>query len=166
MGTLNMACKLVLIAGAIILQAASADDFVLRYFGVRGLAEPARLLLNDVGATYEEVRYARDPVPEGMVDWNVAKQKGIESQLFPFGQVPSLTHRGADSSVLTNLVQSKAIVNYLGRHFGLYGSNNVEASQIDVVIGGVEDLKRKWWQPHCRSIWERTCLPGLAIWRS
>ena len=76
------------------------------------------------------------------MDWGVAKEQGIKDGLFPFGQVPSLTHNGPEGA--TNLVQSKAIVNYLGRQYGLYGSSNADAGKIDVVIGGVEDLKQKW----------------------
>jgi len=111
---------------------------MVRYFGVRGIAEPIRLLLNDLAVDYQEVRYMRAPVPDGMVDWAVAKKEGLESGLLPFGQVPSLSHGDI------NLVQSRAIMNYLGRVHGLLGDSPQAAAKIEVMIGGCEDLKNIW----------------------
>lgn len=85
----------------------------------------------------------RAPVPEGMVDWAVAKKDGLESGLLPFGQVPSLTVKD-ESGAETHLVQSKAILNFLAREHSMYGADNFQAAAIDIMIGGVEDLKGKW----------------------
>jgi glutathione S-transferase len=83
------------------------------------------------------VRYKGAPFQ----DWATAKNEGTDSGLLPFGQVPSLTHHGV---VNVDLVQSDAICSYLAREHGLYGANNAESAAIDVMIGGVKDLRAKW----------------------
>ena len=51
----------------------------LHYFGVRGRAEGIRLMLQDNGIPYAETNYTKE-------NWPLAKQKGIETGLFTFGQ--------------------------------------------------------------------------------
>jgi hypothetical protein len=72
-----------------IAQASAAPKIVLRYFDIRGLAEPIRLTLAALDLEYEEVVYDRcgDQCPDGIQDWGQAKAAGTESGLFPFGQV-------------------------------------------------------------------------------
>ena len=86
-------------------------------------------LLNELGAEYDEVRYMRPPVPEGMEDWDRAKAAGTVSGLLPFSQVPALTHKwdgwtwpGPEPGYTEfSMVQSQAIMMYLARLYGLYG---------------------------------------------
>ena len=80
----------------------------LRYFDIRGLAEPIRLVLSHLDIDFEEVKYDRcapDCAP-GLTDWTTEKKIGTASGLFPFSQVPSLTYGD------TNLVQSEAILRF------------------------------------------------------
>ena len=115
-------------------------------------ARAAGQLLNELGADYDEVRYMRPPVPEGMEDWDRAKAAGTVSGLLPFSQVPALTHKwdgwtwpGPEPGYTEfSMVQSQAIMMYLARLYGLYGVDWHHAANIDVMIGGVEDLKAKW----------------------
>lgn len=43
-----------------------------------------------------------------------------------------------------DICQSNAICRYIGRRYGLYGSNRSEAAQIDQIMDGVEDLRIKY----------------------
>ena len=127
------------------LAAASADaqlfsggggqpSITLRYFDIRGLAEPVRLTLAALGLEYEEVVYQRCPTnslgaaecPPGVTDWNSAKQEGIESGLLPFGQVPSMTYKDHESGKTFEMVQSQAILRFLAKRHGFYGTSEDE----------------------------------------
>jgi glutathione S-transferase len=100
----------------------------LRYFMARGRAEVIRLTLEELGIAYKDTRYTSE-------EWPKHKPN---SQIFPFAQMPSLSIDGLD------LVQTQAILRYLGRRNGLYGDSNVESTMIDLVIGGFEDLGTKY----------------------
>jgi glutathione S-transferase len=92
------------------------------------------------------VRYARPPVPNGMLDWTTAKPEGIASGLFPFGQMPVLVHKQPSALPPEVVPQSRAIMNYLGRLAGLYGgmTHPLMDMKVDAMIGGIEDVKGKW----------------------
>lgn len=55
-----------------------------------------------------------------------------------YGQLPKF-----EDGDLT-LYQSNAILRHLGRSLGLYGKNQREAAQMDMVNDGVEDLRGKY----------------------
>ena len=55
-----------------------------------------------------------------------------------FGQLPCLRHGDLQ------LVQSSAIMRYLARKHDLYGAGDVEASLIDMIHDGQEDLRTKY----------------------
>jgi len=99
----------------------------LTYFGIRGLAENARLLLEDNGVEYEDHRLKDN-------EWAELKPK------MQFGQVPCLEDGDFQ------LVQSGAIQRYLARKLGkgLYGANDKEAAYIDMCFDGVTDLRQKY----------------------
>ena len=131
---------------------AQEATYTLHYFASRGKAETIRLLLNDLQLDYREIRYMRPPaVGPGMMDWEEEKPEGIESGLFPFGQLPVLKHihrpvlhkQGKDSGSVS-MAQSGAIMNYIGRQHGLYGKDPFADMRIDEMIGGIADLKDKW----------------------
>ena len=113
----------------------------LRYFDIRGLAEPIRLVLSHLDIDFEEVKYDRcapDCAP-GLTDWTTEKKIGTASGLFPFSQVPSLTYGD------TNLVQSEAILRFLGRKHELLGDGSeIEQQRIDVFVGGMKDMRSKY----------------------
>jgi len=105
----------------------SAGEYQLVYFRIRGRAEVPRLILEEAGMAYTSVGIGDD-------DMKVLKVSG---QL-AFGQVPLLKHGDF------NLVQSNAIIRYLGRQFNRYGSNARQRAQIDVILDGAEDLRSKY----------------------
>nr|AGN03945.1 glutathione S-transferase pi [Perna viridis] len=97
----------------------------LAYFPVRGRGESIRTLLIDNDIAFEEV--------------NVLPRENWENNWKPkmqFGQCPSYTDDDG-----FQLVQSNAILRYLGRKYDLYGSNNQEASLVDMINDGVEDVR-------------------------
>jgi protein disulfide-isomerase-like protein len=106
----------------------STPAVTLRYFDARGRGESIRLVLEDAGVAYSDSRLSWD-------QWLAIKPN---TDLFAFGQVPQLSIDGIE------LVQSGAIIRYLGRKHNLYGSNNAESTAIDVAIGGFEDLRTKY----------------------
>lgn len=109
-------------------------SITLRYFDIRGLAEPIRLTLAALGLEYEELKYERCPANSvgeaecrpGVTDWNTAKQEGIASGLLPFGQVPSLTYVDQQSGKTFEMVQSQAILRFLARKHNFYGTSEEE----------------------------------------
>jgi protein disulfide-isomerase-like protein len=109
------------------------EKTVLRYFQSRGRAEPIRLLFEELGIQYEDVRFSGD-------EWPQRKAEGIANGLYPFGQLPSVSIGNK------NLVQSLAILKFIGRKYGMYGSNEEEQTQMDIVLGGLEDLRNKYGQ--------------------
>jgi len=113
-------------------QQAGDGVAVLRYFKARGRAEALRLTLEELAIPYREERYSPEEWQGGI------KNQGIGSGLFAFGQLPSLSIDGRD------YVQSMAILRVLGRRGGIYGRDHVRASEIDVVIEGLIDLRTKF----------------------
>ncbi|XP_069834892.1 glutathione S-transferase P 1-like [Dendropsophus ebraccatus] len=105
------------------------SGYVLTYFPVRGRAEPIRLLLGDQGVSWdeEEVQF---------MDWFGGKSEIKKEAVF--GQLPQFKDGGFV------LYQSNSILRYLGRKYGLAGSDNQESALIDMVNDGVEDLRLKF----------------------
>ncbi|KAM5140464.1 uncharacterized protein ACMZJ9_014317 [Mantella aurantiaca] len=103
--------------------------YTLTYFPVRGRAEAIRLLLADQGASWTD-----DEVQIG--DWMSGKSEVKKAAVF--GQLP----RFQDGDFV--LYQTNAILRYLGRKFGIAGSNEQERAIIDMVNDGVEDLRLKY----------------------
>lgn len=101
------------------------SGYKLIYFNVRGRGEAIRLLLEDNGLDYTE----EDALPWD--NWiNNVKPK------MAFGQLPCLD----DGDF--RLVQSNAILRYLGRKHDLYESSCPKvAARIDMLNDGVEDLR-------------------------
>jgi len=105
-----------------------APKYKLTYFDGRGRGEQARLLLNEVGVKFEDVRLNRDGF--------VALQKQENSPLV-FGSVP-LLEEGKFS-----LVQGPAIMTYLAKKNGLYPTNAKDGAYADSIVLGAEDLRMK-----------------------
>eukprot|EP00942_MAST-04A_sp_MAST-4A-sp1_P003584 g3584.t1 len=124
----------------LVVQPISSETVTLRYFDIRGLAEPIRLALSYLNIDYEEVKYARcaPDCKDGLTDWTEAKKVGTESGLFAFSQVPSLTYGE------TSLVQSEAILRFLARKHGIAGETEIEQQRIDLFVGGLKDMRSKY----------------------
>jgi len=99
------------------------SEVELVYFPVRGLAEVLRLTLVAANVDFKE-RAVNSPQV-----WDQVKSSG-ES---PYKQVPVLKIDGQ------NLVQTKAIQNYVASKYGLRGSNLLEAYQCDSLVEAVSD---------------------------
>ncbi|XP_062823176.1 glutathione S-transferase P isoform X1 [Anolis carolinensis] len=101
--------------------------YTLTYFPIRGRGETTRMLLAD-----QKQEWSEDVVTREI--W----QKGDLKKSCVFGQVP----RFQDGDFV--LVQSNAILRHLARNHGLYGQDAREATLLDMVNDGVEDLRVKY----------------------
>lgn len=63
-------------------------------------------------------------------------QVGAGSREWPFGQAP-VFH---DGDLI--IAQSDAILRHIGRAHNLYGASLTDAALIDMILGGVEDLRK------------------------
>ncbi|XP_071142707.1 S-crystallin SL11-like [Mytilus edulis] len=96
--------------------------FKISYFDIKGRAELPRLVFAAAGKEFDDDRISGDK-------WTAFKPKT------PYGQMPVLT---VDNKTMIN--QTGAIIRYLAREFGLYGSNNMENTKCDIIIETVFDL--------------------------
>ncbi|XP_072168010.1 S-crystallin SL11-like [Diadema setosum] len=99
-------------------------SYRLTYFDARGRVEIARLLFALKGVEFDDVR----------VDYTTFATSE-EKKKAPLGQLPILEIEGQPT-----LPQSRAIQRYLAREFGLYGSNNKDATFIDLVVETFDDF--------------------------
>ena len=67
-----------------------SKPLILGYWNFRGLGQPIRLLLEYVGAKYEEKRHEVGPAPDfSKANWREKEKKQIFGNL-PFGNLPYL----------------------------------------------------------------------------
>ncbi|XP_038079039.1 hematopoietic prostaglandin D synthase-like [Patiria miniata] len=95
--------------------------YVLHYFKANVRAESIRLAFKLGGVDFEEVNFE-------MSEWPKLKPK------YPTRQVPVLEVDGK------MIGQTKAILRYLAKEFGLYGKTPLEAAYIDQAMDTVEDI--------------------------
>ncbi|XP_046575252.1 glutathione S-transferase 2-like [Haliotis rubra] len=95
--------------------------YKLKYFQFKGRAEVCRLLFALAGQEFEDIRYSQD-------EWKTEKSN------VPFGQIPILEVDGKSYS------QSSAICSFLARRFKLYGTGDIQALEVDQVLGVVQDI--------------------------
>jgi len=100
-------------------------SIILKYFNLKGRAEPARLILAYAGVSYQDVRLA--PPWENIEAWAAQKSS------YPYGCVPVLHWDGEE------IAQSLAVARFLATKFGLAGSNILEAAQVDEIIYALQD---------------------------
>ncbi|XP_011265525.1 uncharacterized protein LOC105256930 [Camponotus floridanus] len=99
------------------------STYKLTYFNVTGLGEPIRYLLSQSGIKFEDVRVEFD-------DWPKLKSN------MPMGQMPVLELDGKLYH------QSKAISRFIAKKGNLYGSNELEAMEIDATVDSIDDLRQ------------------------
>lgn len=106
----------------------------LGYWNIRGLAQPIRLLLEQSGASYEDIRYNYGPAPGYARDeWlNVKFTLGLD-----FPNCPYII----DGDV--KLTQSIACLRYVGRKHGIVPKTEVEQARVDLVEQQIVDWKSK-----------------------
>jgi len=111
------------------------EEFVLYYFPVRYRGETTRLIFAETQTPFTERSIT---IPQ----WRESQKEMLtKSGETPFGQLPRLTN--GDISI----VQSNAILRYLGRKFHLYGTNAQEQTQVDMWIDEAEDIRSKLAKP-------------------
>ncbi|XP_071767531.1 glutathione S-transferase P-like [Centroberyx gerrardi] len=101
--------------------------YTITYFAVRGRCGATRILLADQGQDWKEIVV-------NFEDW----LKGDLKATCVFGQLPKFE----DGDLV--LYQSNAILRHLGRNHGAYGKDAREATLIDMMNDGVEDLRLKY----------------------
>ncbi|KAI1887311.1 hypothetical protein AGOR_G00188990 [Albula goreensis] len=103
--------------------------YTITYFAVRGRCGAMRIMLSDQGQDWKEVVMSFD-------EW----MKGDLKSKCVFGQLPKFE----DGDLV--LFQSNAIVRHLGRKHGAYGKDDNEASRIDMLCDGAEDMRIKYYR--------------------
>jgi hypothetical protein len=91
------------------------------YFDGRGRAEVLRFALGGAGVYFENV----------LIKDRYAMEELLASDKLKYGQVPLL-----ETASGMCLVQGGAQLRWIAREFGLYGENNNEAAQIDMIVEG------------------------------
>jgi glutathione S-transferase len=101
----------------------------LTYFNLRARGEPARLILEQAGAEYEDHRLESPFVD--IAPWVAYKPST------PYGQLPVLCDNGVE------IAQSMTIARYCANKYGLAGSNALENAQMDEIVDTVSDGTEK-----------------------
>lgn len=102
------------------------------YWDIRGYGQPIRLLLEYVGADYEDKRYYTGPAPDyDKSDWLKVKfELGLE-----FPNLPYII----DGDV--KVTQSFAIMRYLGRKYELVGADENETIRCELAEQQLADIR-------------------------
>lgn len=95
------------------------------YFPIRGRGEPIKLALAAKGVDF-------DVAP---VDYQEMK---ANIDLYPFAQCPRYEDEDG------NLSQSNTILRHVGRKYDMVGGSLADAARIDMIVDGIEDIKRKY----------------------
>ncbi|ELT96264.1 hypothetical protein CAPTEDRAFT_21681 [Capitella teleta] len=104
----------------------------LAYWDIRGLAQPARLLLEYVGEDYEDKKYVCGPAP----DFDRSCWMDVKHTLgFDFPNLPYLI----DGDI--KITQSNAILRYIARKHNLCGTTEKSRALCDMAADQVMDLR-------------------------
>jgi glutathione S-transferase len=98
--------------------------YTLNYFPAPGRAAAIRLAFRVAGVEFDDVTF------DYFQDWPTIKS---DATRFPLGVCPTLQFDGK------TLTQSLAILRYVASEFGLYGSNNVQKYQVDMILDTLND---------------------------
>jgi glutathione S-transferase len=113
------------------LVSVAASKPVITYFDVRGRVEVVRLIFAELGIDYEERLITGDR------EWQALKPKT------PFGALPIYQEDALC------LVQSRAIFRHLARKYGLYGHDETDHTQCDIVGEAMNDADVSLWRWLC-----------------
>lgn len=105
---------------------------VLAYWAIRGLAQPIRLLLNYVGEEFEDKQYEVGPAPDYNRDCWMNEKHSLG---LPFPNLPYYI----DGDI--KIVQSNAILRYIGRKHNLCGTTEQEKVNCDVMENQIMDVR-------------------------
>jgi glutathione S-transferase len=106
----------------------SNSQYELLYFPVRGRAEQIRLTFAMAQVPFTDT---------AVTDW----PGGLKSST-PTGQLPVLRVRSEAGE--SQIAQSLAIIRHLARQFDLYGANEQQRTQCDVLADTANDWRDKW----------------------
>jgi glutathione S-transferase len=98
-----------------------------------GKAEAIRLLFEDNGIEYKEIRFTGQEWRQGGL-----KQEYLEKGISLFGQVP-IVSIGDE-----HMCQTNAILRHFARVHDLYGNDNAQMYQADLVADGVDDWRKNY----------------------
>jgi len=126
-GTGNTRRKIFPVLGRRCASSLKMSNYRLLYFNIKGKGQLIRLLLHDQGIPFSDEVVNSE-------DWPAKKA----SLNLPFGQMPVLW----DGDVF--LAQTGAILRYLSRKCGIYGSNDMEKALIDMAYDGIEDFYQRY----------------------
>lgn len=116
---------------------AATPKLELQYFGARGAAETARILLALANESYTDTRFEITPGTMSAPEFLAAKESGdLDMNL---GRAPLLLVGETESQ--KPIGQSKAIERFLSKQFGLMGDDDIEAAQIDCISEHCRDIK-------------------------
>lgn len=101
-----------------------APTYKLIYFSVKALGEPIRFLLSYGEVEFEDYRLESEQWPQ------------LKPSM-PFGKTPVLEIDGKQTH------QSAAICRYLAKQFGLNGSSDWEALEIDAIVDTFTDFRQQ-----------------------
>jgi len=121
--------------------------FKLTYFNFRWLAEPIRYILHFVEEDFEDKRIE-------MEEWEKEKLKTE----YPYGKLPVLEWETKDKAEMKKLSQSFAIARFLGKKFGLAGSDDFESAKCDEYADVVKDILKE-----VESMWHEDEAKKLKI---
>jgi len=105
----------------------SNSQYELLYFPVRGRGEQIRLTFALAQVPFTDT---------AVTDWPASKSST------PTGQLPVLRVRSESGE--TMIPQSFAIIRHIARQFHLYGTNEQQRTQCDVLADTANDWRNKW----------------------
>eukprot|EP00118_Oscarella_pearsei_P024929 m.307140 g.307140 ORF g.307140 m.307140 type:complete len:273 (+) comp41947_c0_seq1:297-1115(+) len=108
-------------------------NVTLHYFAGRGRGEVIRLILNEAQIPYDETRFTKDT-------WPAAKEAGLKSGLYSFGQVPVLVAESGEK-----IVQTLAILKRIARASNM-DCDCADLTLCETIILGTEDLTKHFGQ--------------------
>ncbi|KAK8791128.1 hypothetical protein WA158_005759 [Blastocystis sp. Blastoise] len=108
------------------------SETVLKYFKARGRVECVCFALELTGEKYVEKRHDFD-------EWPAVKAASIADGSMPFGQCPLLHIDGMD------LVQSLAILRYIGRKHNIQGKTLQDIAFGDMLIDSFVDMQNAFY---------------------
>jgi glutathione S-transferase len=114
----------------ILVRQAKKPKFVLGYWGIRGLAAPARMMLEYASAQYVDVQYGSPAAP----DW----QKQDKPKLIQQNALINLPYVMLGDKLVT---QSNAVFAFIGKRLNLNGRGDDNQTANDEILCQAKDLR-------------------------